>query len=146
MTFKATEKYRYGLRKKLYRNTIQGTQNLVRERRPHNLSICYLYWRDTSISGKETGFLGLKPGFNLHSGDILALKTWLTTKKVDIFKCTLMTMMAAFTNLTISFTSIYCNIFFRLSFLNKKQFLPSKSKYLSKNKISIKITLFIDLC
>ena len=36
--------------------------------------------------------------------------------------------------------------FLRLSFLNKKQFLPSKSKYLSKNKISIKITLFIDLC
>ena len=98
------------------------------------------------FKGKGQVFLVLKPGFNLHSGDTLALKTWLTTKKVDIFKCTLMTMMAAFTNWTISLTSIYCNIFCHLSFLNKKKFLPSKSKHLSKNKISIKITLFIDLC
>ena len=36
------------------------------------------------FKGKGQVFLVLKPGFNLHSGDTLALKTWLTTKKVDI--------------------------------------------------------------
>ena len=58
----------------------QGTQNLIPEKCSHNLCICYLCWRDTSIQGKETLFLVRKPGFKLHSGDTLALKTWLTTK------------------------------------------------------------------
>ena len=55
-------------------------------------------------------------------------------------------------NIGVSITEYYSAIrrpvqyFLRLTFLNKKQFLPSKSKSLSKNKISIKITLFIDLC
>ena len=35
-----------------------GTQNLVPEKCSQNLCICYLYWRDTFIQGKETLFLG----------------------------------------------------------------------------------------
>ena len=76
-------------------NPIQGTQNFVRERRPHDI-ISVTYIEGTPLfKGKRQVFLVLKPGFNLHTGDTLALKTRLTTKKVDIFKCTLMTMMAA---------------------------------------------------
>ena len=41
----------------------QGTQNLIPEKCSHNLCICYLCWRDTSIQGKETLFLVRKPGF-----------------------------------------------------------------------------------
>ena len=89
-------------------NPIQRTQNLVPERRPHDI-ISVTYIEGTPLfKGKRQVFLVLKPGFNLHTGDTLALKTRLTTKKVDIFKCTLMTMMAAFTNWTISLVSIYC--------------------------------------
>ena len=32
--------------------SIQETQNLVLEKCPHNLCICYQYWRDISIQGK----------------------------------------------------------------------------------------------
>ena len=35
---------------------------------------------------KEHIFWGPKPGSNLYSGDTLALKKWLTRKRVDIFK------------------------------------------------------------
>ena len=151
MTFKVIGKYWYGLQKNCIETPWVTTpyrgHKIWSGKDVHMIFISVTYIEGTPLfKGKGQVFLVLKPGFNLHSADTLALKTWLTTKKVDIFKCTLMTMMAAFTNWTISFTSIYCNIFFRLSFLNKKQFLPSKSKYLSKNKISIKITLFIDLC
>ena len=38
----------------------------------------------------------------------LALKTWLATKRVDTFKCTLITLMTAITNWTISFQSMHC--------------------------------------
>ena len=37
---------------------IQGTQNLVPGKSSHNLCICCLYWRDTSIQGKETNCQG----------------------------------------------------------------------------------------
>ena len=36
--------------------------------------------------GKGQFFWARKPGFNLDSGDTLALKKWLTTKRVDIFE------------------------------------------------------------
>ena len=49
-----------------------------------------------------------KPEFYLHSGDTLALKTWLTTMRVDFFCCTLVTMLIAFMNWTISLKSMYC--------------------------------------
>ena len=151
MTFKAIEKCQYGLRKNCtetpWVTTPYRGHKIWSGKDVHMIFISVTYIEGRPLfKGKGQVFLVLKPGFNLQSGDTLALKRWPTTKKVDIFKSTLMTMMAAFTNWTISFTSIYCNIFFRLSFLNKKQFLPSTSKYLSKNKISIKITLFIDLC
>ena len=61
----------------------QGTQNLVPEKYPHNLCTCYLFWTNTSIQGKGTLFLGPETWINLHSGDTLAIKTWLTTKRVD---------------------------------------------------------------
>ena len=50
-----------------------------------------------------------KPGFNLHlcQGDTLALKKLLTTKIIDKFKCTLVTMATTFKNLTISLKSMY---------------------------------------
>ena len=35
-----------------------------------------------------------EPGFILYQGDTLALKTWLTTKRVDNCKCTLITIMS----------------------------------------------------
>ena len=43
----------------------------------------------------------LNPRFFLHSGDTLVLRTWLTTKRVDKLKCSLITMIAAFTAWTI---------------------------------------------
>ena len=68
--------------------SIQGTQGLVLEKHPYyNCFIYYLYWEDTSIQGKRDTFWAPKPGFNLHSGDTLALKKWLTTKRVDFFQC-----------------------------------------------------------
>ena len=82
--------------------SIQGTRDLVPKKRPHNLWICYLYWRDTSIQGKGARFLGPETRVWFQSKDTLALKTWLTTKRVDIFKCTLITIMGAFKNWTIS--------------------------------------------
>ena len=42
----------------LWATSIQGTQNLVAEKYSHNLCICYLYERDTSIQGEGTVFLG----------------------------------------------------------------------------------------
>ena len=68
--------------------SIQGTQGLVLEKHPYyNCFICYLYWEDTSIQGKRDTFWAPKPGFKVHSGDTLALKKWLTTKRVDFFQC-----------------------------------------------------------
>ena len=50
--------------------SIQETQNLVPEKRSHNLCISYHYWWDTSIQGKGTHFLGPKtrvhPPFRGH--------------------------------------------------------------------------------
>ena len=40
--------------------------------------------------------------------DTSALKTWLATKRVDKFKCALITLMTAITNWTISFKSMHC--------------------------------------
>ena len=67
----------------LWYTSIQGTQNLVTEKCSHNVCICYLYWRETSIQGNWTLFWVLKPKFNFHSEDTLVLKTSLTTKRVD---------------------------------------------------------------
>lgn len=39
-----------------------------------------------------------KLGLNFHSGNTLTLKKWLTAKRVDNFKYTLITMMSAVTN------------------------------------------------
>ena len=58
--------------------------------------------------GKGHLFWVPKLGFNLHSGDTLALEKWLTTKSVDKFKCTPARMTAAFTTWSISLKSIYC--------------------------------------
>ena len=49
-----------------------------------------------------------KAGFNLHSGDTLALKKWLTTKSVYKFKSPLVTMTTTFATWTISLKSMYC--------------------------------------
>ena len=56
----------------------------VPEKCPHNLCIYYLFWRDTSIRGKGHNFGVPKPVFSLHSGDTLAIKKWLITKRIDI--------------------------------------------------------------
>ena len=45
------------------------------------------------MRGKEHFFWGPKPGSNLHSGDTLALKKWLSTKRVDIFMRTLISAL-----------------------------------------------------
>ena len=42
-----------------------------------------------------------KPRLNFHLGNTLTLKEWLTAKRVDNFKYTLITMMPAFTKLSI---------------------------------------------
>ena len=42
----------------LWDTSILGTENLVPEKCLHNLCICYLYGRDTSIPGKRTLFVG----------------------------------------------------------------------------------------
>ena len=43
--------------------SIRGTKNLVPEKCSHNLCICYLYWRETSIQGE-----GPNPGFTSIQG------------------------------------------------------------------------------
>lgn len=53
--------------------------------------ICYLHERD-SFSGSQNS------GLNFHSGNTLTLKKWLTAKRVDNFKYTLITMTSAVTN------------------------------------------------
>ena len=59
--------------------------------------------------GKEHFFWIPKPGFNLHLGETLAIKKWLTTKIIDkLFSCTLVTMVTAFKTWTISLKSMYC--------------------------------------
>ena len=40
--------------------------------------------------GKRHFFWVLKPGFNFHSGETLAIKLWLTIKVIDKFKCSLL--------------------------------------------------------
>ena len=80
-------------------------QNLIPEKCSHNLCTCYLYSRDNSVQGKETLFLSPKTGFNLPSGD--TLKKRLTTKSVDNFKFTLVTMTTASTTPTISLKLMY---------------------------------------
>ena len=71
-----------------------------KEKSSHNLCICYLYWRDTTFQGKGTLFWVPE--------DTSALKTRLATKRFDKFKCTLMALMTAITNWTISFKSMHC--------------------------------------
>ena len=53
-------------------------------------------------------FLVPKLGFNFHSGVTWALKKWLTTKIIDMFKCTRVTITTAFKTWTISLTLMYC--------------------------------------
>ena len=80
--------------------SIQWTWNLAPGKYLHYLFICYLCWRNTSIQGKGTLFF--------FSGDTLVLRAWLTTKRVDKLKCTLIIMIAAFTTRTISHLN-WCN-------------------------------------
>ena len=67
----------------------------------------------TSIKGtpvfRKKGhlFWVLKPRFNLHSGDTLGHKKLLTTRVIDKFKSSLVTMATAFKTQTISLKSIY---------------------------------------
>ena len=67
----------------------------------------------TSIKGtpvfRKKGhlFWVLKPRFNLHSGDTLGHKKLLTTRVIDKFKSSLVTMVTAFKTQTISLKSIY---------------------------------------
>ena len=58
--------------------------------------------------GKRHFFWVLKPGFNFHSGETLAIKLWLTTKIVDKFKCSLVTIVTAFKTWINSLKSMYC--------------------------------------
>ena len=81
MTFKAIGKYRYGLRKNCIENTL--SDNLIYRghkiwsgKDVHMIFISVTYIEGTPLfKGKGQVFLVLKPGFNLHSGDTLALKT-----------------------------------------------------------------------
>ena len=67
--------------------SIHGTPNSVPEKCSHNLFICYPSTERTPLfRGKGQFFWARKPGSNLHSGDTLALKKWVTTKRVDIFE------------------------------------------------------------
>ena len=59
--------HKYGRHDFMWKQTIQGTQNLVTEKCSHNLRICYLYLVDTSIQGKGHFFWVPNPVFNLHS-------------------------------------------------------------------------------
>ena len=81
--------------------SIQGTQNLA----PTNIHIIFLSVSSVEgtplFRGKGHFFLVLNPRFYLHSGDTLVLRMWLTTKRVDKLKCTMITMIAAFTTWTI---------------------------------------------
>ena len=61
-----------------------------------NLCTCYLYWRDTSIWGKDHFLWVSKPAFNLPSGNTLVLKKRLTTKRVDKFHSSLVKMASEF--------------------------------------------------
>ena len=87
----------------LWDTSTQGVQTLVSEKRPYNLFIRYLYWKDTRLFREKGHFFWVpKPKFNLHSEDTLGLKKWLSIKRVDIFNFELTTNVEAFTNLTIS--------------------------------------------
>ena len=67
--------------------SILGTPNSVPEKCSHNLCIYYPSIEATPLfRGKGQFFWARKPGFNLHSGGTLALKKWLTKKRVDIFE------------------------------------------------------------
>ena len=84
--------------------SIQGTlPSRGREIWPRaNIHIIFL-----SVSSVEETYLFrgkghfLNPRVFLHSWDTLVLRTWLTTKRVDKLKCSLITMIAAFTTWTI---------------------------------------------
>ena len=68
--------------------SIQGTQTGSRKKK----TVLIFFMSANSIEGtplfKGNGhfFRIPKPGFNLHSGDTLGLKTRLTTKRVDKFE------------------------------------------------------------
>ena len=91
--------------------SFQATQNLVAENFLRNLWIFYFYQCSTEGTPlfREGHFsLDPKPGFDLQSGDTLAVKKWLITKIVDKFKCLLVTMVTAFKTWTIPFLMMYC--------------------------------------
>ena len=73
---------------------MQGTQNLVLEK-GHIIFVIITTIKGTGdlYSEERDIFLWVrKPGFiltSIISGDTSALKKWLTTKRADIFKCTL---------------------------------------------------------
>ena len=91
--------------------SFQATQNLVAETFLRNLWIFYFYQRSTEGTPlfREGHFsLVPKPGFDLQSGDTLAVKKWLITNIVDKVKCLLVTMVTAFKTWTIPFLMMYC--------------------------------------
>ena len=70
-----------------WNTSIQGTQNLVPEKKlPHNLWMCYRYWRDTSFQGRGTHFLGPKTWVDLHSGDTKHSKHDLSQRGLMYFR------------------------------------------------------------
>ena len=95
----------------LWNTPIQGTPLFRRHKILSRKNVHIIFVSVTSIEetplfrGKGHFVWVLKPWFNLHLGDTLALKKWLT-KNCDKFKCTLVTMMTAFTKWTISLKSM----------------------------------------
>ena len=87
--------------------TVTGVPLLIRTIQPDQFTVELLLWytsiQETSpIRVKGHFFWVRKTGFLFPFSNTLAFKKWLTTKRVDIFKCTLITIMEAFTNWTIS--------------------------------------------
>ena len=85
-------------------NSILGTppfrgHKLWSRKNAHIIFVSVTSIEGTPLFRGKGQFFGVpKAKFNLHLGDTLALKTWLTTKRVDVFKCALITYMEAYTN------------------------------------------------
>ena len=62
---------------------IQDTQTLFPEKHPHNLCICYRYWRDTSIQSRGCP---LNRGSTVHNRNDKTMKliTWSTLNFINI--------------------------------------------------------------
>ena len=114
--------------KPLLRDTfIQGTllfraQKILSRKNVHIIFVFATSMEGTLLftRGKGHFFWIPKPGVNLHLGETLAIKKWLTTKIIDkLFKRTLVTVVTAFKTRTISLKSMYCT--FRNSTHNRRR-------------------------